>query len=309
MYWLKHLRITLIGFCMGAADLVPGVSGGTVAFVCGIYDRLINGIKQFDAKLLRLVLSGRFREAWEQVPVVFLLTLGLGLLTAIFSLSKLLAKLFQTHPVELWAFFFGLILGSIALLTVETWRWRAKDGIAFLLAAAGTYWLVGLEAIQTPATPPYLFIAGFIAISAMILPGISGSYLLVIMGKYQQVLDAVNSRDVVSLAIFVSGIVVGVLSFVRIVSWLLRKWRQTTLVALTGIMAGALRTVWPWKQVLTTRINSHGETVPVTSSNILPTDTHEILIAMVLLVFGAIVVLGLSRLNPKETSAKDKATA
>lgn len=305
MNWLRHLRIALIGFCMGAADLVPGVSGGTVAFVCGIYDRLINGIKTFDANLLRLILGGRFREAWHQVPVVFLVTLGGGLLTAIFSLSQLLASLFRTHPIELWAFFFGLVLGSIALLIVETWRWRVQDGVAFLLAAAGTYWLVGLQSIQTPATPAYLFIAGFIAISAMILPGISGSYLLVIMGKYQQVLDAVNSRDLLSLAFFTSGIIAGVLSLVRLISWLLRQWRQTTLVALTGIMAGALRTVWPWKQVLTTRINSHGETVPVSSRNILPSDTHTILIALALLAFGAIVVFGLSRLNPKATVSAD----
>ncbi len=304
MNWLNHLRIALIGFCMGVADLIPGVSGGTVAFICGIYDRLIEAIKSFDVALLRLVLAGRFREALARVPVVFLVSLGAGLLTAIFTLSKVLSALFKSHPVELWSFFFGLILGSIVLLTVETWKWRAKDAVAFVLAAIATYWLVGLDAIQTPATPLYLFVAGFIAISAMILPGISGSYLLVIMGKYQQVLDAVNSRDIASLAIFVAGIVAGILSLVRVISWLLHKWRQTTLVALTGIMAGALRTVWPWKEVLTTRINSHGEVVPVTQRNILPTEPREIVVALVLLVIGAVVVLGLSRLNPgKDTKS------
>lgn len=305
MNWLNNLRIALIGFCMGLADLIPGVSGGTVAFICGIYDRLIEAIKSFDVALLRLVLGGRFREALARVPVVFLVSLGAGLLTAIFTLSKVLSALFKSHPVELWSFFFGLILGSIMLLTVETWKWRTKDAVAFVVATVATYWLVGLEAIQTPATPLYLFVAGFIAISAMILPGISGSYLLVIMGKYQQVLDAVNSRDIASLAIFVSGIVAGILSLVRIISWLLRKWRQTTLVALTGIMAGALRTVWPWKEVLTTRINSHGEVVPVSQRNILPAEPREIAIALVLLAVGAVVVLGLSRLNP----SKDKKSA
>ncbi|MFH1498225.1 MAG: DUF368 domain-containing protein [Verrucomicrobiota bacterium] len=301
MNWLNNLRIALIGFCMGVADLIPGVSGGTVAFVCGIYDRLIEAIKCFDVSLLRQVLGGRFKEAWARVPVVFLVSLGAGLLTAIFTLSKVLAALFKSHPVELWSFFFGLILGSIVLLTVETWKWRPKDAVAFVVATIATYWLVGLDAVQTPATPLYLFVAGFIAISAMILPGISGSYLLVIMGKYQQVLDAVNSRDIASLAIFVAGIVAGILSLVRIVSWLLRKWRQTTLVALTGIMAGALRTVWPWKEVLTTRLNSHGEVVPVTQRNILPADPREIAVALVLLAVGAVVVLGLSRLNPGKT--------
>lgn len=305
MNWLNHLRIALIGFCMGLADLIPGVSGGTVAFVCGIYDRLIEAIKSFDIALLRLVLGGRFREAMARVPLVFLISLGTGLLTAIFTLSKVLSALFKSHPVELWSFFFGLILGSIVLLTVETWKWRAKDATAFVLATIATYWLVGLDTIQTPATPPYLFVAGFIAISAMILPGISGSYLLVIMGKYQQVLDAVNARDIASLAIFVAGIVTGILSLVRIISWTLRKWRQTTLVALTGIMAGALRTVWPWKEVITTRLNSHGEVVPATQRNTLPSEPREIAVALVLLVIGAVVVLGLSRLNP----AKDKTSA
>lgn len=305
MNWLNHLRIALIGFCMGLADLIPGVSGGTVAFVCGIYDRLIEAIKSFDVALLRLVLGGRFREALARVPLVFLISLGAGLLMAIFTLSKVLSALFKSHPVELWSFFFGLILGSIVLLAVETWKWRAKDTVAFVLATIATYWLVGLDAIQTPATPLFLFVAGFIAISAMILPGISGSYLLVIMGKYQQVLDAVNSRDIASLTIFIAGIVAGILSLVRIISWTLRKWRQTTLVALTGIMAGALRTVWPWKEVLTTRLNSHGEVVPVSQRNILPSEPREIAVALVLLVIGAVVVLGLSRLNP----AKDKKSA
>ena len=297
---ISHLRIAAIGFCMGAADLVPGVSGGTVAFVCGIYDRLINGIKACDLTCLRLLLRGRLREVWARVPVVFLVTLGVGLLTAILSLSHVLSALFRSHPVQLWSFFFGLILGSIVLLVRETRPWRPRDVAAFLLTAGGTFWLVGLGALQTPANPLYLFPAGFIAISAMILPGISGSYLLVILGKYQQVLDAVNDRDFASLGIFIAGIVAGILSFVHLVSWLLRTWRHVTLVALIGIMAGALRTVWPWKETLTTRVNSAGEVVPVTQQNILPADCSEFLVAGALLLLGALVVIGLHKLNPGE---------
>jgi putative membrane protein len=299
--FIARLRIVLVGFCMGAADLVPGVSGGTVAFVGGIYDRLINGIKSLDATTARLIFTGRFSEVFARVPVVFFLTLGAGLITAIITLSHPLAALFKSHPVQLWTFFFGLVLGSILLLAKETWRWRATDWFAFIVAAAATYWLVGLDAIQTPPSIPYLFLAGAIAICAMILPGISGSYLLVIMGKYHQVLDAINQRDIVSLAAFISGIIVGILSFVRIVSWLLRTWRQVTLVALTGVMAGALRTVWPWKIVTATRINSAGEEVPFTSANILPAELGSALLsALPWLVAGLVAVLLLSRLNPPE---------
>lgn len=285
---------------MGSADLVPGVSGGTIAFVAGIYDRLINGIRAFDLDLLKLALSGHFREVFRRVPLDFFVPLGLGLLAAVFTLSHTLSVLFQTHPVQLWSFFFGLVLGSVILLSRETWPWRAPDWTAFVLAAILTFWIVGLPGVQLTATPFNFFIAGAIAICAMILPGISGSYLLVILGLYQEVLAAVNARDIGLLAIFVAGIGFGILSFVRVVSWLLRTRRHVTLVALTGIMFGALRTVWPWKEVLTTRITSDGSVEPLMMGNVLPTDTGEVLMSLLLAMVGAVVVLGLSRLSPRE---------
>lgn len=294
---LSHLRIAIIGFIMGAADLVPGVSGGTIAFISGIYERLLNSIKAFDLSMLKLLLRGRFREVWNRLPVAFFAALGLGLATAVLSLSHLLSGLFGSHPVELWSFFFGLVLGSILLLIRETWTWKLADYVAFTAAGVATYWLVGMQAFQTPSNPIFLFLAGAIAICAMILPGISGSYLLLIMGKYQQVLEAINNRDFLSIAIFGAGIVVGILSFVRVVSWLLKHFRHITLITLTGIMAGALRTVWPWKEVLTTRINSKGEEVPLTQINITPAD-GTLLMAIIFLVVGIIVVVGISHLGP-----------
>lgn len=298
MSFLSSLRLALIGFCMGSADLVPGVSGGTVAFVAGIYDRLINGIKVFDADLLRLLLAGRFGEAMRRVPLTFFLPLGLGLLAAVFTLSRALALLFETHPVQLWAFFFGLVSGSVVLLARVTWPWRPADAIGFFTAAVVTFVVVGLPGVQMTPTYPNLFLAGAIAICAMILPGISGSYLLVILGLYQDVLAAVNARDLVAIGVFVCGIGFGVLSFVRIVSWLLRTRRQVTLVALTGIMLGALRTVWPWKVVLTTRVDSGGHVVPLLMGNVLPSDPGQMLGAGLLMLLGAVVVVGLSRLDP-----------
>jgi putative membrane protein len=300
MRLLSHLRISLIGFLMGCADVVPGVSGGTIAFICGIYDRLLEGIKSFDLTTLRLALKLDFKGVWARVPVLFFVFLGAGLFTAILTLARVLAHLMETHPVPLWSFFFGLILGSIVLLARQTWRWGFLDVLLFSAFALGTYWLVGLQATQTPPTLPFIFLAGAIAISAMILPGISGSYLLVIMGKYQQVLEAVNQRDFLTLGVFCAGIVTGVLSFVRIVSWLLRNYRHATLIALTGIMAGALRTVWPWKVVLATRINSHGVEVPVSQANVLPTDSTQMLIALGLALVGGAAVLLISRIADAE---------
>jgi putative membrane protein len=297
MSFLSSLRIAIIGFCMGSADLVPGVSGGTVAFVAGIYDRLINGIKAFDIDLLKLALAGRFADVFRRVPLSFFVPLGIGLLTAVFTLSHALSGLFTTHPVQLWSFFFGLVLGSVVLLARETWSWRAADWTAFLVAALVTYVIVGLPGVQMAPTYVNFFIGGAIAICAMILPGISGSYLLVIMGLYQDVLAAVNDRDVVSIGIFVAGIIFGILFFVRIVSWLLRTRRHVTLVALTGIMLGALRTVWPWKEVLTTRVNSEGQVVPLMMGNILPTDSGEVIMSIGLALAGALVVVVLSRLG------------
>jgi putative membrane protein len=299
MSFLVHLRVALVGFFMGVADLIPGVSGGTIAFICGIYDRFINGLKTFDLALLRAVLGGRWKEVWNRVPVFFFIALGLGLLTAIFTLSGVLSELFRTHPVQLWSLFFGLILGSIVLLARETWPWKPSHIAAFVIATVATFILVGLPMLQIPPSKPFLFLAGAIAICAMILPGISGSYLLVIMGQYGVVLEAVEHRDFASLAIFVSGIAVGILSFVRIVSWFLRHHRQITLVALTGVMAGALRTVWPWKETVSTRINSQGLEVPLQQINIAPPDGTGLLIPVALALLGAVVVLGLSRLAPK----------
>jgi len=294
---LQSLRIAFIGFLMGVADLIPGVSGGTIAFICGIYGRLIDGIKSFDLEAIRMIFRLDFKGLWQKIPFLFFIPLGLGIVTAAFSLSGFLGYLFQHHPVALWSFFFGLILGSIVLLSRETWQWNTRDWAAFVIATVLTYIIVGLPVMNTPDTLPFLFLSGAIAICAMILPGISGSYLLVILGKYEQVLDAISSRDFLSLAVFVAGLVTGILSFVRIVSWLLHHRRRVTLIALTGIMTGALRTVWPWKETLSTRLNSKGETVPLHQINTLPDADPALLWACLLALLGAVVVVGMSRLG------------
>jgi putative membrane protein len=294
---VQFLRVALVGFFMGVADLIPGVSGGTIAFICGIYGRLINGIKSFDIEAIRLVFRFDLESLRRKIPFFFFIPLGLGLITAVFTLSKLLSHLFQTHPVELWAFFFGLILGSIVLLSRETWPWKVREWTTFLVATILAFLVVGLPVMKTPDTLAFLYLSGAIAICAMILPGISGSYVLVILGKYGQVLDAINSRDFLSLAVFGAGIVTGILSFVRVVSWLLQRYRRVTLIALTGVMTGALRTVWPWKETLSTRMNSKGDLVPLHQTNILPALDSSFVWALVLAMVGAVVVVGMSRLR------------
>ncbi|MFM2198090.1 MAG: hypothetical protein RLZZ505_1522 [Verrucomicrobiota bacterium] len=301
---IQLLRIAVIGFLMGVADLIPGVSGGTIAFITGIYGRLIEGIKSFDLEAIRMIFRLDFKGLWQKIPFLFFIPLGLGLVTAVFSLSGFLGYLFQHHPVELWAFFFGLILGSILLLSRETWQWNIRDWSAFVISTVLTYLLVGLPVMKTPETMPFLFLSGAIAICAMILPGISGSYLLVILGKYHLVLEAISSRDFVSLAVFCSGIAVGILSFVRIVSWLLHHRRRVTLIALTGIMTGALRTVWPWKETLTTRLNSKGESVPLYQINTMPDVDSALIWVCLLAVLGSVVVVGMSRLGGPPAKAE-----
>lgn len=299
--WLRALRISIVGFCMGTADLIPGVSGGTIAFVGGIYPRLLDAIKSFDLVTLRMALRLDWKGLRERIPWAFLFPLGLGLATAILSLSHLLASLFQSHPIELWSFFFGLVAGSTVLLVHQTWRWGVMDAALFLAFAVATYVVVGLPVMRFPDSLPFVFLSGAIAICAMILPGISGSYILVILGKYHTILEALNRRDVLTIGVFLCGIVVGILSFVRIVSWLLHTWRHATLVALTGVMAGALRTVWPWKVTVATRINSHGVEVPMTQVNVAPPDLNSLLIALALAVVGGIAVIAVSRLAPEKS--------
>jgi putative membrane protein len=296
----SHLRISCIGFLMGMADLVPGVSGGTIAFVCGIYDRLVEGLKRFDLRALDLLRRRDWAGLWAHVPWTFFVALGTGLLLAVFSLARALRWTIRHHPEPLWAFFFGLVLGSIVLLVCRTWRWRAGEGVLFALAAAVTFQVVGLPVMQLPPTLPFVFVAGAIAICAMILPGISGSYLLVILGQYSTVLAAVAERDVVTLGVFVLGIAVGLLSFVRVVSWLLHRHRRPTLVALIGVMAGALRTVWPWRETLETTVDRRGEVVPLREVNVLPEPGAALWVALALALLGAVAVLVLERLAPRE---------
>jgi putative membrane protein len=255
---------------MGAADIVPGVSGGTVAFITGIYETLIDCLSSFNLRALKLVFGGEFRQAWEQVNGNFLLFLVLGIATSIISLAQLVSWLLATYPVPLWAFFFGLILASALMLMRQVPAWTGPRVIslgsgALLALAVGLAPVVSLDFGLMG-----VFLAGFIAICAMILPGISGSFILILLGMYATVLNALTSFNLPFIGVFAVGAASGLLCFSHFLHWLLHRYHEPTLALLTGFLFGSLTIVWPWKRVLETVLDRHGELRPAQQVPVLP---------------------------------------
>ncbi len=287
------------GMAMGAADVVPGVSGGTVAFITGIYDELLRSIGAVPNAIAPL-LKGRVTEAWRTANASFLLILFAGILTSVLSLAKVITYLLEQHPIPVWSFFFGLILVSVHLVSKDIQRRNLSRLVSLCLGIGLAYWITVAAPMQWSASSISLFFAGAIAVCAMILPGISGSFILVLLGLYPVVLGAVKALDLGIMLTFAAGCLVGLLSFARVLSLVLRRWRDLTLAFLTGLMLGSLNKVWPWKETLTWRVNSHGERVPLLEQNLLPGaygdltgQDPQVLLAIVLAVAGIALVLGL----------------
>ncbi|MCP4682711.1 MAG: DUF368 domain-containing protein, partial [Desulfobacterales bacterium] len=260
----------LKGFCMGASDVVPGVSGGTMAFILGIYRELIKSIRSFDLGFLKLLFTFKIKEAFNHVPWQFLAAVAIGILAAVFSLARVLSWLLQNQPILIWSFFFGLVLASVFTVSRYLERWTPSILVCLLLGAVLTYFLVGMVPASTPETPWFLFVSGAIAICAMILPGISGAFILVLFGKYYYVLEAVNNRDFFTLFLVAAGAVVGLITFVRLLNWLFNKYNDLTIAILTGLMLGSLRKIWPFKETLESITDSHENVIPMVQANILP---------------------------------------
>lgn len=290
----ENLGILLRGMAMGAADVVPGVSGGTIAFISGIYDRLLNALKNINPSLLLRLKEEGIAACWKHIDGTFLLFLFGGVLFSILSFAHLISFLLATYPELLWSFFFGLILISAVHMLKQVKHWHAGTAILLVTGTAVSYLIGVLTPASLTATYPMLFIAGCIAISAMILPGISGSFILLLMGLYPAVLSAVKGFDIPVLAVFGLGCITGLLTFSHLLSWLLKKHRDLALSLLTGLMIGALGKVWPWKETIETRINSSGNEVPFLQENISPfvyesvTGQPAFLIAAVALMLSAI---------------------
>jgi len=255
----KPFRISVFfkGMGMGAADVVPGVSGGTVAFITGIYEELINSLTSFNLGALKLLFNGKIKALWQHVNATFLLILFSGILASIFSLTKFISWALISHPVLVWSYFFGLILASVIAMGRQINFKHWVNALMFVLAVWLAFEVTRVSGMQTTPTTLFFFFAGAIAICAMILPGISGSFILLLMGMYQPVIDAVHNFNGLVLGAFAAGCIAGLLSFTHLLSWLLKYFHASTLAALTGFMLGSLNKVWPWKVQLQEAVESN----------------------------------------------------
>ena len=300
---------------MGSADVVPGVSGGTIAFITGIYDELLNSIKSVDATAFRLLFQFKLKDFWSHINGSFLITLVAGIAISIFSLAKLIGFLLITYPVLVWSFFFGLIIISAVLVArdIDNKDWKAV--IAGIVGVFIAYFITSASPAQTPEAWWFVLISGAIAICAMILPGISGAFILLILGKYKYIIEAVETVDIGTLAIFAVGCIFGLLSFARLISWFLRNYQSLTVAMLAGFMIGSLNKVWPWKVVDSFRINSKGEQVPLFDHNVLPKQflsetgqDPQFMEALLMASFGILLVVAIEKiaamLNVKKVSKR-----
>ncbi|WP_348772518.1 DUF368 domain-containing protein [Pseudoalteromonas luteoviolacea] len=301
-----YLWLFFKGAGMGAADVVPGVSGGTIAFITGIYARLLAAIKSVDLSALQMVLKGQFKEAWEHVDGSFLLAVFGGLITSALSLAKLITYLLEHHQQLVWSFFFGLIIASFVYIAKKVDKWQATHIASCILGAAIAYVITSMSPAEAQAQTWFYFVAGSIAVCAMILPGISGSFILLLLGMYGHVLTALNNKEVVLIGLFLLGCICGLMMFSRFLSWLLSKYEQVTFALLSGFLIGSLNMLWPWKKVVTTYVNSSGIEKPLMQKNISPMEfTHltgqdaQLAICIALAVAGLVLILTLDRISQK----------
>lgn len=278
--------LSVKGMCMGAADVVPGVSGGTIAFITGIYDELINSIKSINAASLKMFFTGKWGEFWKMINGKFLLFLLAGIGISVFSLAKIITWLLVAYPVLVWSFFFGLVLASTWFVGKDVKERNWKTGLGFLLGAALAFYITVATPAETPSHFLFIFLCGAIAICAMILPGISGSFILVLLGKYFFIMEAVKTLDLKVIAIFGIGACVGITSFSRLLSYALSHMRNITLAVLSGFMLGSLNKVWPWK-----------ETIEGVEQNVAPNAFVWQAVGLALL--GFVMVYGIEKISSK----------
>ncbi len=288
----KSLALFLKGMAMGAADVVPGVSGGTIALISGIYPKLLDAISNIKPSLLSELSNKGFAFVAEKIHLKFLITLFAGIFASVLTLAKGISYLLEFHPILIWSFFLGLILGGILLMVKQIKGKRSLVIIAGLLGvllAAGVGFLpVG----EDTSTLPYLFLSGALAICAMILPGISGSFILVILGSYEPILQAVHQRDLKTIAVVGAGAIIGLLSFARILKWFFHRYPNTTLALMTGFIAGSIPEVWPWKDA-------------VSGNLYLPSlglDSDQLLLAILLSHLGLFLIIGLEKASKLENT-------
>jgi len=300
--FVDYFILVFKGMAMGAADVVPGVSGGTIAFISGVYEELIATLNSINLNSLKTLKLQGVSATWKKINGNFLLALFGGILLSILSLSKLVAWLLHEEPVLLWAFFFGLVLASIIFVLKKINQWNSAVFLGLILGGVFAYQLTQLTALGNSDSNWYLFLSGAIAICAMILPGISGAFILVILGSYANVLQALNDKDIAKITIFMTGALIGILSFSRLLKWLFKRFKNMTLAVLTGFMIGALSKIWPWKKTLSFRENSDGISVPLKEQCIAPFSFDgdpQLLSAIGLMLFGFLMIFFLEKIGAK----------
>ncbi len=284
----EYAALSLRGFCMGVADVVPGVSGGTMAFILGIYEELVDSIKSLtDRSALQVLFKGKLHSYAQKTNLLFLIALAFGIAVAVLSSAKLIEHMLEAQPLWVWSFFFGLVLASMHVVAKRIRKWDISLLILLVLGALFAFVLVGIVPVETSNAPWFLILCGAIAICAMILPGISGAFLLVLLGKYAFILNAVNTRDILQVLYVGIGAVIGLLLFSRFLSWLLHHYHNQTVAFLTGLMLGSLRKIWPWK--LSADIHEPINIIPPLIIN--GSINRSLIIGIVLIGTGCIVVI------------------
>lgn len=287
---------------MGAADVVPGVSGGTIAFISGIYEELITSINNINLSLITRWKKEGFRAFWNQLNGNFLLSLFVGIAISIVTLAKIISWLLVNEPILLWSFFFGLVVASILIVGKAIEKWNLAAILTLLLGAGVAYYISSLPPIDNMENLPFLFLSGALAICAMILPGISGAFILVLLGSYKTILDAVHERDLKILVTVALGAIFGLLSFARLLKWMFNHYKNMTLTLLTGFILGSLNKIWPWKKVLETKIYGD-KIIPVMEQNVSPfafEGDHQLLLSLLLAILGFSLIFILEKLASKK---------
>lgn len=296
----QYLIISLKGIAMGAADVVPGVSGGTIAFISGIYEELLASISSINITNLKLLKNQGVKAAWKAINGNFFVALLSGIFISIISLAKLISWLLENKAIMVWSFFFGLVLASVLHVGKQISKWNVATIILLIIGAFFAYFITTLQpAISESSSLLFYFFAGALAICAMILPGISGSFILVLLGAYKPVLDAIYNRNIQLLGVVAFGAIVGILSFSKVLRWLFDHHKDYTLAVLTGFMLGSLNKIWPWKETLTWRVNSHGVKIPFNEQSVSPFSYEgdaQLVMAIILLITGFLVITLLEKL-------------
>ena len=303
---VQNLVLSLKGMAMGAADVVPGVSGGTIAFISGIYEELINSLNNINLGAIKVLFKDGFASFWKHINGTFFVFLFAGILISIFSLAKAVTYLLENLPVLLWSFFFGLIIASVWMIGKTIKKWSVGSVIALLVGTGVAFYISTIQSVANVEAQWYIFLSGAIAICAMILPGVSGSFILVLLGSYKIVLEGVKELDVTIVALFAAGCIVGLMSFARLLKFLFSKFKEITIALLTGFMVGSLCKVWPWKNQIGDEplvVHSDGKE-DWAMQNVLPGQFDgeaQLMLGVGCAIVGLGLIILLDRFAPKES--------